>query len=158
MAVGRRSKMQLVKDIVGRLMRLHSTAGVLLHHAVAERLGLGPTDHKCLDLLRERGGMTGAELAEITGLTSGAITGVVVRLEREGYLRRKADPHDGRKQLLQPVTARFSEIHDVFGPLHADLTDLLDTFDAHQLSAIADFLLRSAQLTQRHARVLRIAP
>src|SRR6266481_10170686 len=96
----------LADEIVGSLARRHSTAVVLFHHAVAERLGLGPTDHKCLDLLRERGAMAGSDLCAITGLTSGAITGVVARLERSGYLRREADPHDGRKQVLHLALER----------------------------------------------------
>jgi hypothetical protein len=57
MGSARKSKHELAEEIVGRLARRHSTAVVLFHHAVAERLGLGPTDHKCLDLLRERGPM-----------------------------------------------------------------------------------------------------
>jgi hypothetical protein len=74
----RNSRHELADEIVGlvgRLMRRHSTGIVLFHQAIAERLGLGPTDHKCLDLLRERGTLTGSGLAAITGLTSGAITG-----------------------------------------------------------------------------------
>src|SRR5215203_7474527 len=89
--------------IMGPLSRRFSAATVLFHHAVAERLGLGPTDHKCLDLLRERGPMTGSALAAITGLTSGAITGVVARLERAGYVRREPDPSDGRRLILSLV-------------------------------------------------------
>src|SRR5438093_9600607 len=99
----RKSQRELADEIVGRLVRRHSTAVVLFHHAVAERMGLGPTDHKCLDLLRERGAITGSDLAAITGLTTGAITGVVARLERAGYVRRESDPHDGRKQILYPA-------------------------------------------------------
>src|ERR1700693_5119006 len=95
-----KKQLELAEEIVGRLARRHSTAVVRFHHAVAERLGLGPTDHKCLDLLRDRGAMAGSDLSAITGLTSGAITGVVGRLERAGYLRREPDPHDGRKQIL----------------------------------------------------------
>src|SRR5437763_8916157 len=90
----------LAEVIVGRLVRRHSTAVVLFHHAVAECLGLGPTDHKCLDLLLDRGAMSGSDLAAITGLTTGAITGVVARLEQAGYVRREPDPDDGRKQIL----------------------------------------------------------
>src|SRR5829696_7912643 len=90
----------LADEIVGILARRHSTAAVLFHHAVADRLGLGPTDHKCLDLLRERGPMTGSDLAALTGLTSGAVTGVVARLERAGYVRREPDPSDGRRLIL----------------------------------------------------------
>src|SRR6202140_1423463 len=97
---GRKRERELADEIVGRLVRRHSIAIVLFHQAVAERLGLGPTDHKCLDLLRERGAMTGSDLAAITDLTTGAITGVVARLERAGYVRREPDPHDGGKQIL----------------------------------------------------------
>ena len=145
---------EIVEEIVGRLMRQHSTAVVLFHHAVAERLGLGPTDHKCLDLLRERGAMAGSDLAAITGLTSGAITGVVARLERAGYLRREPDPHDGRKQVLH-VALKRAHIHDVIGPLRADVAALLEKFDTRQLAAIAEFLAGSTDLVYRHAALLR---
>src|SRR5215831_9959117 len=149
-----RKKKELADDIVGRLARRHSTAAVLFHHAVAERLGLGPTDHKCLDLLRERGAMAGTDLAAITGLTSGAITGVVARLERAGYLRREQDPQDGRKQILR-VALKQSPIHEVIGPLRRDVAEVLKGFDAHQLTAIAEFLTRTTDLIYRHAALLR---
>jgi DNA-binding MarR family transcriptional regulator len=155
MEVGPKNRQELAEEIVGQLVRRHSTAAVLFHHAVAERLGLGPADHKCLDLLRERGAMTGSELAAITGLTSGAITGVVARLERAGYLHRKPDPHDGRKQILSPARERLQELHRVFGPLREDVAALLESFDVRQLTAIADFLTRSAEIAFRHATRLR---
>jgi DNA-binding MarR family transcriptional regulator len=128
---------------------------VLFHHAVAESLGLGPTDHKCLDLLRERGTMTGSELAQITGLTSGAITGVVARLERAGYLRREPDPHDRRQQILHPALERVRSIHAVFEPIRKDVAELLKGFDTHQLSAIAEYLAGSTDLVYRHVALLR---
>src|SRR5260370_33542480 len=106
MGGARKSKQELAGEIVGRLARRHSTAVVLFHHAVAERLGPGPTDHKCLALLRERGAMAGSDLGASTGLTSGSIHGVVGRLERAGYLRREPDPHDGRKQILHLALKR----------------------------------------------------
>jgi DNA-binding MarR family transcriptional regulator len=148
------SKHKLADEIVGRLARQHSTAVVLFHHAVAERLGLGPTDHKCLDLLRERGAMAGSDLGAITGLTSGAITGVVTRLERAGYLSRERDPHDGRKQILRVALER-AQIHDVIGPLRKDVAALLQNFDAHQLTAVAEFLAGTTDLIYRHAALLR---
>src|SRR5229473_6138912 len=154
MKAARKSKDELAGEIVGRLARRHSTAVVLFHHAVAERLGLGPTDHKCLDLLRERGAMAGSDLCAITGLTSGAITGVVARLERAGYLRREADPHDGRKQVLHLALER-SPIQDVIAPLRKDVAALLENFDTHQLTAIAEFLARTTDLIYRHAALLR---
>ena len=155
MAASRKSRSKLEDEIVGQLARRHSTAVVLFHHAVAERLGLGPTDHKCLDLLRERGTMTGSELAALTGLTTGAITGVVARLERAGYLRREADPRDGRKQILQPARERVRHIHDVFAPIREDMAALLKGFDHRQITAIAEFLAGNTDVTYRHAALLR---
>jgi DNA-binding MarR family transcriptional regulator len=154
MGAARKSQHKLAEEIVGRLARQHSTAVVLFHHAVAERLGLGPTDHKCLDLLRDRGTMTGSELSAVTGLTSGAITGVVARLEQAGYLRREQDPSDGRKQILSPVR-KGAHIQDVINPLREDVAASLENFDSHQLTAIAEFLSRSTDLIYRHAALLR---
>lgn len=67
-----------------------STRTVIFHHLIGERLGLNPTDHKCLDvMIRNRTPMTASQIAEETGLSTGAITGVVDRLEKAGYVRRK---------------------------------------------------------------------
>jgi len=154
MRPARESQHRLADEIVGRLARQHSTAVVLFHHAVAERLGLGPSDHKCLDLLRERGPMAGSDLGAITGLTSGAITGVVARLEQAGYTRREPDPHDGRKQVLYLALKRL-HIHDVIDPLRKDVAALLENFDTHQLTAIGEFLARTTDLIYRHAALLR---
>src|SRR6266852_2745880 len=136
MGAARESQRKVADEIVGRLARRHSTAVVLFHHAVAERLGLGPTDHKCLDLLRERGAMTGSDLAAITDLTTGAITGVVARLEQAGYLQREPDPHDRRQQILAPVLERMRDIQHVFGPIRNDVAAMLERFDTQQLTAI----------------------
>lgn len=141
--------------INGPLARRHSTATVLFHHAVAERLGLGPTDHKCLDLLGERGAMTGSELAAATGLTTGAITGVVARLERGGRIRREPHPDDGRKQVLRPAPEGLRDVHDLFAAIAADTGPLLEGFDDHQLAAIAAYLERATAFARRRAAVLR---
>jgi DNA-binding MarR family transcriptional regulator len=145
---------ELAARINGSLARRHSTATVLFHHALADRLGLGPTDHKCLDLLHERAPMTASELAAITGLTSGAVTGVVARLERSGRLRREPHPHDRRKQVLRPTPEAVREIQQVFQAL-PDPGGLLEGFDAHQLAAIAEFLARATDLAYRRGALLR---
>ena len=145
----------LTDDITGRLLREHSTAAVLFHHAIAERLGLGPTDHKCLDLLRQRGPMISRELAALTGLTSGAITGVVARLEEAGYLHRDSDPHDQRKQILTARAGRTGELSAVFAPIHRDAASLLAGFDAKELTAIAKFMTRSIDFLYRQGALLR---
>ena len=157
----RKDNQELIDEIVERLAGRHSTAVVLFHQAVAECLGLGPTDHKCLHLLREHGGIaarepiTASKLAAITGLTTGAMTGVVARLERAGFLRRELDPHDQRRQHLYADMERGGEIHSAIAPLRKDVAAMLKDFDNHQLAAIAQFLAQSTELAYRHAAVMR---
>lgn len=147
---------ELAAQIVGGLARRHGTATVLFHHAVAERLGLGPSDHKCLDLVRERGAMTASELASLTGLTTGAITGVVGRLLGAGFVAREPDPHDGRKQILTVTDEAYRRIGEVFEGLAAETVGaLVDGFDEEQLATIAEFLRRATDLTLRRTAQLR---
>jgi DNA-binding MarR family transcriptional regulator len=146
---------EIAQRILGPLARRNSTATVLFHHAVAERLGLGPTDHKCLDLILEHQTVTGRDLSAMTGLTSGAVTGVVNRLERAGYIRRAPDPEDGRRQLLRPVPERIGEAEGLFTGLAASAARVLDGFDADQLEAIATFLARSTDFAREQAAMLR---
>ncbi len=143
------------KRIIGVHLRRQSTAAVLFHHAVAESLGIGPTDHKCFDLLRERGPMIGRELADLTGLTSGAITGIAARLEEAGFIRREAHPDDQRKQLLVAAPERVAELESLFAPVRNQSAALLEGFDDHQLAAITEFLVRSTELTYQHAASFR---
>lgn len=146
----------LAGRIAGDLARRNSTATVLFHHAVAERLGLGPSDHKCLDLVRERGPMTAAELAALTGLSSGATTGVVARLLDAGFVDRAPDPRDGRKQILTITAEAYRRLGAVFDGLAADTVGALTSgFDADQLAAIAEFLERATDFTLRRTALLR---
>src|SRR2546428_6403111 len=83
--------------------RRKTTATVLFHAAVAERLGLSATDHKYADLIARQGPMTAGELADRAGLTTGAITGVLDRLEQAGWGPRERDPHDRPPGIVHPV-------------------------------------------------------
>jgi DNA-binding MarR family transcriptional regulator len=138
------------------MARRFSTAIVLFHHGVAERAGLGASDHKCLEILRERGAMTGSELASATGLTTGAITGVVARLESRGFLTREPDPHDARKQILRPALDRIErELHADLAPFRKDIAALMESLDAHQRAGLAKFLEHGAAIAIRHATLAR---
>jgi DNA-binding MarR family transcriptional regulator len=138
------------------MARRFSTAIVLFHHGVAERAGLGPSDHKCLEILRERGAMTGSELASATGLTTGAITGVVARLESRGFLTREPDRHDARKQILRPMLDRIErELHADLAPFRKDIAALIGSLDAHQRAGLAKFLEHGAAIAVQHATLAR---
>ena len=140
---------------LAQLTRRHSTATVLYHHAIAERLGLGPSDHKCLDLLLQHGELTGSRLAAMTGLTTGAVTGVVNRLEAAGFLRRRPDPDDGRRQLLQPVPERVEEVAAVFAEHGPDLDRLTAGMTRDQVDAVLTFLSRATEELEECAIRLR---
>ncbi len=147
---------RIIEEIIGSLARRNSTATVLFHHAVAERLGLGPSDHKCLDLVGERGPMTSAELASLTGLSTGAITGVVGRLLRAGFLAREPDPYDGRKQILSITRQANDRMGQVFDGLADATADALTHgFNEDQLATIAEFLRRATDFTLRRTALLR---
>src|SRR5919112_2772868 len=77
--------------------------GVYFFQAVAERSGMNLTDLQCIAILTSTGPITAGQLAESMRLTTGAVTGVINRMERAGYVRREKDPDDGRRVVIQPV-------------------------------------------------------
>ncbi|MBE0448091.1 MAG: MarR family transcriptional regulator [Actinobacteria bacterium] len=135
--------------------RKHSTRTVLFHHVMAERLGLNPTDHKCMDIILEAGQVTAGQLAEITGLTTGAITAAVDRLEKAGFAERASDPKDRRKVLIRPHVEKCLEAAKLFEP-HVPLwTEAYSHYSDEQLITILDFLNRTSQVLEELAARVR---
>src|SRR3569832_2178810 len=84
-------------------MRRSSAQGVIFGQTVADVAGISGSDLECMDFLNLEGRVTAGRLAEVTGLTTGAITGVVDRLEKAGLVRRARDDADRRKVLIAVV-------------------------------------------------------
>src|SRR5260370_36969272 len=84
-------------------VRRSSALGVLFGQTVASRVGVSSSDLECLDFLNIEGRVTAGRLAELTGLTTGAITGVVDRMEKAGLVRRERDESDRRKGFIAIV-------------------------------------------------------
>lgn len=91
--------------------------GLVFHEAAAVRLGINATDLKCLELAAGEESVTPTRLADLAGLTSGAITGVLDRLERAGIVRREADPADRRRVVIRVVDERLRDIDDLYAPI-----------------------------------------
>src|ERR1700722_4560337 len=91
-------------------MRKASAQGTMFAKAVADRAGISSSDMDCMDFLNIEGRMTAGRLAELTGLTTGAITGVIDRLEKAGFVRRERDQDDRRKVFIVPVVERMMEM------------------------------------------------
>src|SRR5579859_7952644 len=79
----------------------------LLSQSVALRLGMHPSDLECLAFLADHESVTAGRLAEVTGLTTGAVTRMIDRLEQAGYVRRLADSTDRRRVLVEPIAERM---------------------------------------------------
>jgi DNA-binding MarR family transcriptional regulator len=146
-------------ELVDALMqefRRSSGGTVLFHHGVAERLGLNPSDLKCLDLVCGGEPMTAGQLAELAGLTTGAITGVLDRLEKAGYARRERDPNDRRRIFIQPIYERLDrEVAPLFAPLAEATIELCSHYTEEELALILDFLRRTQPLMQQQIERLR---
>src|SRR5580692_9536056 len=83
--------------------RESSTATVLLHTAITDRIGLSASDTKTLDVLLRQGPCTAGELARHTGLTTPSVTSLIDRLEAKRLVRRVADAADRRRVIVKPV-------------------------------------------------------
>lgn len=122
--------------------------------ALADRLGMNVTDLRCLELVIGEPGISAGRLAEQTGLTTGAVTGVLDRLERSGYVERTADPADRRRAVIQPTPAS-DEVRTALGRLDRTVSDLLGKYSVSEQQAIRAFLDETAAAISRDTDQLR---
>jgi DNA-binding MarR family transcriptional regulator len=139
-----------------REMRQVSAYSVLLSQAVAERAGIHPTDLEILDLLHLEGPVPAGRLAEVTGLTAGAITGAIDRLERRGYIRREDDPNDRRRVIVRPVVSTAQRtIIPLYAALSRAMTSTWSRYSDKDLAVLLDFMARSSEIARKHIARLR---
>lgn len=127
------------------LMRQASGYGLLIHQAIADRLGLIPTDLKCLDAARDEPQLTAGRLAEITGLSTSATTAALDRLERRGFVTRVRDETDRRRVFVVSTGRHEAEVGRLFAPLAESSRELLAAYDEDQLALLVDFVTRLNQ-------------
>lgn len=151
------NRQQLLERFFQAISR-NSTWTVMFHQAAALRMGFNPTDVKCAGLLQETGAITAGELAALTGLTTGAVTGVIDRLEKAGLVRRVPDPQDRRKVIVAPIenAAYRAEGMRFFAPLGEATAELMAGYSDAELAIILDFVERGTELMKAQtARVLQ---
>jgi DNA-binding MarR family transcriptional regulator len=137
--------------------RSSSTATVLFHTAIAARLGLNPSDHKCADVLFQEGPMTATELAERVGLTTAAITGVADRLERAGWVRREPAPNDRRRIIIRPTpTPGMGRAGaKLFDSFVRSYTELLSAYSEEELALLLNYIRKTTEMVTRETTKLR---
>jgi DNA-binding MarR family transcriptional regulator len=156
--VTRKSKSELADEVL-TAVRAYVDEASNLEQIVADLSGVGRTEVRCLGLLDRSGGqLTAGRLAELSRLTTGAITGVVDRLERAGLARRIPDPTDRRKVIIELDEVAHARGDEAYGPLvEAQRVDL-QRLSVDQLEAVRHFLVRGAEQTSKRASELEAPP
>ena len=114
-------------------MRRSSAQGVIFGQTVANAAGISGSDLECLDFLNLEGRVTAGRLAEVTGLTTGAITGVVDRLEKAGLVRRERDAADRRKVFIATVPENVAKIGRFYVPMQRGMQKLWESYSDAEL-------------------------
>lgn len=130
----------------------------LFTQAVADRIGLASTDVECLEILVEAGRLSAGELASATGLTSGAATRMLDRLEQAGFVRRTADPADRRRVFVDPIGERVVAATGHFDALARAIDDAIGRYDGTQLETIRGYLETTLSITRSETARLRQGP
>ena len=142
-------------DDVIRAGRSLGQASAMINHAVAERLGLHPTSWECLALLLEHGSMTPGRVAELMGLTTGAVTALLDRLEAAGYVRRQRDVQDRRRVIVELLPTVMRDAMPLFGPMLAEMKKLHSRYSQAELRSVAECLSGAADILRQEALRIR---
>lgn len=133
-----KAKAQLLQELE-EAMRRSSAQGVLFGQTVANAIGISGSDLDCLDFVNLEGRVTAGRLAEVTGLTTGAITGVVDRLEKAGLVRRERDEADRRKVFILVVPENAARIGRFYVPMQQAMHKLWNTYSDAELQLLLRF-------------------
>lgn len=146
-----RTPKQTKIDALVDAFRLNGNLDRAFDNLAARRLGVNLTDLQCLSVIQSRGGVTAGELATEAGLTSGAITGVIDRLERIGYAERRRDPGDRRRVTLTVTPKFYAAAESIWRPVKEDWdADLAARFTGAQLDVVMAFLAATNDVARRH--------
>jgi DNA-binding MarR family transcriptional regulator len=142
-------------DLIGREL---SNAVVFFHEAIAAHLGMSVAEWKCLGLLDQHGALTASRVAELSGFTTGAITGIVDRLERARYVRRRPHPDDRRSVIVEPWHMRElkERVAPIFRSLGRGMSEIADGYSAKELEAIAGFFRETTDVLRNETAKLKL--
>src|SRR5260370_3422781 len=134
-----------------RELRQFTGLSASIFRAAAARVDLTVTDMQVLDILESAGPTTAGQLADLTGLTTGAITGMLNRLEEAGLVRRERDPNDGRRVIvrLAPGKDEMHEIGPIFDSIGKAWDEMASHYDDEQIAFLLEFLKRSNALSRK---------
>jgi DNA-binding MarR family transcriptional regulator len=133
-----KARAALMQELENALRR-GSAQGAIFGQTVANTVGISGSDLECLDFLNLEGRVTAGRLAEVTGLTTGAITGVVDRLEKAGLVRRERDPDDRRKVFIATVPENVVKVGRFYENMQRGMVKLWETYSDAELRLLVGF-------------------
>lgn len=148
------SRKQLVTQVI-RGAREFSIGTVLFHRAVGQILGVNVTDMKCLDMMTLQGSATPSQLAAHTGLSSGATTAMIDRLERAGLVERQPHPKDRRGTILVLTEEAMRKLPSLFSSLGTAMETLVSSYPQKELAVLDDFFTKARVLWQEERAKLQ---
>ncbi len=145
-------------DLIKRIRKLsqqYSYSSIQMHEAIARKAGLSGTDHKYLGFLIEKGQMTAGELSNLTGLTTGAVTGLIDRLEKKKLVKRQFAEDDRRKVIIEPNT---KNIMTILVPLYKEFRkkseELIASFSDKEIKIIETYFLKAIEIMNERTNKL----
>jgi DNA-binding MarR family transcriptional regulator len=141
---------------VAEELRLSGVTNDIADQVVADYLGLNRTDTRCLDIIERLDGVSAGRLASEAGLSTGAVTTVLDRLERAGYARRVQDPGDRRRVLVELTPAARREPQELYAPLADATMRQLEGYTTDEVSLVRDFMRDNRRLNEAHAERVRV--
>lgn len=148
------SRAELLARIVTESQR-HYADYSLFSQALADHVGLHPTDMQCVALLdMEPGPVSTGDIARLTGLTSGSATRLVDRMVKAGIVERHADPHDRRRSLVSLSPEARKRIGEAWDAPGRAFGAVLESYSDTELAVIADYLHRAAEVGRAEAQRL----
>jgi DNA-binding MarR family transcriptional regulator len=148
-----RQKRDTFEELIREVRRSHAATD-RFDQAVADALGINRTDMRCLDIVQLEGPVTAGRLAELTGLTTGAITTVIDRLEKAGFARRVRDPQDRRRVLVEMSAEAMRGADNFYGEQLAESERIYKRYTLEQLELLLEFVRGSRELNERAAAQL----
>ncbi len=152
--MSRESKRDLIEQVI-HLSRAHQAANDAFDEVACQKLGINRTDLRCLNIVDNQGSMTAGRLAELSGLTTAAITSVLDRLERAGYARRVRDQEDRRQVMVELTPLLEERAGPIWGPLGDEAKAQLARMTVEELQSLTDFFRLGIELNERHVARVR---
>ncbi|MBB6329702.1 DNA-binding MarR family transcriptional regulator [Chryseobacterium sediminis] len=145
----------MIKDTISHFReasRAYSDASIFMHEAIARKAGLSSTDHKYLGLILQYESITAGEISKLTGLTTGAVTGLIDRLEKKDLLKRQFIQEDRRKVIIIPnVENSMKLLSPIFDELQKKTLNLISTFSKKEIETIERYFREATMIMKQTA-------